>query len=110
MTSGDYVATLFTFLLLISPPQKSNMTAFPAPEKGSTAAQLILNMSNHLKVSTHRLQPFIRLQEDLFLDRFDLDMLVADLENRHSRFLTDEEAKAIETIGDIQRLFLPKAA
>lgn len=86
------------------------MTAFPAPEFGSPAARLINNLSNHLKISSHRLQPFIRLQEDLFLDRYDLDMLVADLENRHSRFLTDEEASGIETVGDLHRLFILQAA
>ena len=86
------------------------MTAFPAPEFGTPAASLINLLSNYLKISSHRLQPFIRLQEDLFLDRFDLDMLVADLENRHSRFLTEEEATGIETVADLQRLFLPQAA
>lgn len=86
------------------------MTAFPIPEVGSPAHRLINDLSKHLNISSHRLQPFTRLQDDLFLDSFDLNMLVADLENRHSRFLTEEEAQSIETIGDLQRIFVPQAA
>lgn len=83
------------------------MTAFPAPSDVNPASsRLMKDLSRALKISGHRLRPFIRFQEDLFLDRFDLDMLVAQLESRHARYLTEEEANSIETVGDLQRVFL----
>ncbi|PHI20981.1 hypothetical protein CEQ90_04655 [Lewinellaceae bacterium SD302] len=86
------------------------MTAFPTSDVNSPSSRLLHDLSSALKVSGHRLRPFIRLQEDLFLDRFDLDLLVAHLESRNARYLTEEEASSIETIGDLQRVFLPQAA
>lgn len=81
------------------------MTAFPTIEQPSKGNQLLHNLSYSLKRPKHRLQSFIRLKEDLFLDQIDLQLLVAELEHRHSHFLTEEEANRIETIGDLQRLF-----
>lgn len=86
------------------------MTAFPHPELSSPAARFLNDISQSLKVSGHKLQPFIRFQEDLFLDRLDVELLLASLERRHAHFLTHEEANSIETIGDLQRAFLSKAA
>lgn len=86
------------------------MTAFPHPELGTAGARFLHDISQSLKVSGHKLQPFIRFQEDLFLDRLDVELLLAGLERRHARFLTHEEANSIETIGDLQRAFLPQAA
>jgi len=86
------------------------MTAFPAPEIGSPSARLIYDLSNALKVPSHRLHPFIRFREDLFLDKIDVQLLLAKLEARHGHFLTEEEAGRVETVGDLQRLFLRQAA
>ncbi len=81
------------------------MTAFPTIETPNKGNQLLHNLAHSLKRPGHRLQPFIRLKEDLFLDQIDLQLLVAELESRHGHFLTEEEASHIETIGDLQRLF-----
>lgn len=86
------------------------MTAFPAPEFGTPASRLMYDLSNSLKMPGHRLHPFIRFREDLFLDRIDLQLLVAELESRHGYFLTEEQAGRIETIGDLQALFLRQKA
>ncbi|MEM9836416.1 MAG: hypothetical protein AAF828_07935 [Bacteroidota bacterium] len=86
------------------------MTAFQASDYGSPAAQLINDLSYRLKRPSHRIQPFLRFREDLFLDIIDLKLLVADLEHRHGHFLTEEEAGRIETVGDLQQLFLRQMA
>ncbi len=81
------------------------MTAFPSADRKKQTSLLLNTLSYSLKRPGHRLQPFIRLKEDLFLDTIDLKLLVAELESRHGHFLTEEEANHIETIGDLQRLF-----
>ena len=86
------------------------MTAFLSPEMGTPASRFLYDLSLVLKVPIRRLQPFIRFQEDLFLDRIDLQLLLAKLEAQHGRFLTEEEVRQIETIGDLQQLFLRQAA
>lgn len=86
------------------------MTAYPQAEPGTPNFRLLNDLSYTLKRPGHRLHPFLRLREDLFLDTYDLKLLVAHLESRHGRFLTEEEAEKIETIGDIQNLFLRQAA
>jgi len=69
-------------------------------------ANLMQNLSNELRVPGHRLHPFVRLQDDLFLDRLDVNLLVASLENKLQYYLTEEEAAQIETVGDLQNYFL----
>lgn len=56
------------------------MTAIQAPVTRS--ASLMHNLSEELRVPGHRLQPFIRLQDDLFLERLDVDLLIASLESK----------------------------
>lgn len=63
-------------------------------------------LSNELRVPGHRLHGFIRLTDDLFLDRMDIQLLVASLESKLEYYLTDEEMAQIETVGDIQHFFL----
>lgn len=86
------------------------MTAFPSSDYATPASRLINDLSQHLKRPSHRIHSFLRFQEDLFLDLIDVQLLVADLENTHRRFLTEEEANRLETIGDLQRAFSPQAA
>ena len=86
------------------------MTAFPSSDYLTPASKLINDLSYRLNRPSHRIHSFLRFQDDLFLDVIDVQLLVADLENRHNRFLTDEEADRIETIGDLQKVFLTKAA
>lgn len=86
------------------------MTAFTSPDYLSSASRLINDLSYRLNRPSHRIHSFLRFQEDLFLDAIDVQLLVADLENLHGRFLTDEEANRIETVGDLQKVFLPQAA
>lgn len=69
-------------------------------------AQLMHTLSDELRVPNHRLHSFIRLQDDLFLDPMDVDLLIASLESKLEYYLTEEEMAQIETVGDIQHFFL----
>lgn len=80
------------------------MTAIQIPVTRS--ASLMHNLSEELRVPRHRLQPFMRLQDDLFLERLDVDLLIASLETKLEYYLTEEEASQIETVGDLQTFFL----
>jgi hypothetical protein len=80
------------------------MTAIQIPVTRST--NLMHNLSTELKVPGHRLHPFMRLKDDFFLDRMDIDLLIASLENKLEYYLTEEEAAQIETVGDLQTYFL----
>ena len=80
------------------------MTAIQVPVTRS--ASLMHNLSEELRVPGHRLHPFMRLQDDLFLERFDVDLLIASLETKLEYYLTEEEASQVETVGDLQAFFL----
>lgn len=67
---------------------------------------LMHNLSAELRVPGHRLHPFLRLQDDFFLERMDVDLLIASLESRLEYYLTEEEAAQVETVGDLQNYFL----
>jgi acyl carrier protein len=82
------------------------MTASLTPAVETRATVLMQCLSSELRVPGHRLHGFVRLREDLFLDRMDIDLLIASLESRLSFYLTEEEAAQIETVGDLQRYFL----
>lgn len=86
------------------------MTAFPTADYLTPASKLLNDLSYRLNRPNHRIHSFLRFQDDLFLDVIDVQLLVADLETRHGHFLTEEEANRIETIGDLQRAFLPQTA
>jgi acyl carrier protein len=64
------------------------------------------NLSEELRVPGHRLQPYLRLQDDLFLEPLDVDLLIASLESKLEYYLTEEEASQVETVGDLQAFFL----
>lgn len=64
------------------------------------------NLSSELRVPGHRLHPFMRLQDDLFLDPMDIELLIASLESKLEYYLTEEEAAQVETVGDLQTYFL----
>jgi len=68
-------------------------------------APLMQNLSNELRIPGNRLHGFIRLQDDLFLDRMDVDLLIASLESRLEYYLTEEETAQIETVADLQYFF-----
>ena len=70
------------------------------------SSQLMHTLSDELRVPTGRLQPFIRLQDDLFLDPVDVQLLIATLESKLEYYLTEEEMDQIDTVGDIQSFFL----
>ena len=80
------------------------MTAIQLPV--SRSASLMHNLSEELRLPGHRLQPFLRLQDDLFLERLDVDLLIASLESKLEYYLTEEEASQVETVGDLQEFFL----
>jgi acyl carrier protein len=82
------------------------MTASLSPAVEARATVLMQSLSSELRLPGHRLHGFTRLREDLFLDRMDIDLLVASLESRMSYYLTEEEAAQIETVGDLQHFFL----
>ena len=67
-------------------------------------------ISYALKVPATRLYSYTRLRDDLYLDPLDVTLLIANLENRLGRFLTEDEVARIETIGDCQRVFGAQAA
>lgn len=64
------------------------------------------NLSTELRVPGHRLQPYLRLQDDLFLEPLDVNLLIASLESKLEYYLTEEEASQVETVGDLQTFFL----
>jgi len=64
------------------------------------------SLSTELRVPGNRLQSFTRLQDDLFLDPMDIQLLIASLESKLEYYLTEEEMAQIETVGDIQIFFL----
>ena len=77
-----------------------------SPNVAIRANRLMHTLSDELRTSEHRLQPFIRLQDDLFLDPMDVQLLIASLESKLEYYLTEEEMAQIETVGDIQTYFL----
>jgi acyl carrier protein len=85
-------------------PKKTNMTAIQVPVTRS--ASLMHNLSTELRVPGHRLQPYLRLQDDLFLEPLDINLLIASLESKLEYYLTEEEASQVETVGDLQTFFL----
>lgn len=80
------------------------MTVIQTPVTRS--ANLMHNLSQELRVPSHRLQPYLRLQDDLFLEPLDVELLIASLENKLEYYLTEEEAAQVETVGDLQGFFL----
>ena len=82
------------------------MTHAMTPALALRNATLLSNLSSELRLPGHRLHPFTRLREDLFLDTMDVELLVASLESRLEYYLTEEEASQIETVGDLQHFFL----
>lgn len=80
------------------------MTAIQVPITRS--ANLMHNLSTELRVPGHRLHSFMRLQDDLFLDPMDIELLIASLESKLEYYLTEEEAGQVETVGDLQTFFL----
>lgn len=72
----------------------------------SRTEHLMQNLSSELRVPGHRLHPFLRLQDDFFLEPMDVDLLIASLESKLEYYLTEEEAAQIETVGDLQSYFL----
>ena len=79
---------------------------FPAQTPATRSARLLNAMSNELRVPAHRLYPFTRLREDLFLDTTDVQLFIASLESQLEYYLTEEEMGQIETVGDLQVFFL----
>lgn len=80
------------------------MTAIQLPVTRS--ANLMHNLSEELRMPGHRLQPYLRLQDDLFLEALDVELLIASLECKLEYYLTEEEAAQVETVGDLQTFFL----
>ena len=78
----------------------------PSPTTALRTNRLMHTLSDELRTSESRLQPFIRLQDDLFLDPMDVQLLIASLESKLEYYLTEEEMAQIETVGDIQTFFL----
>ena len=82
------------------------MTARIAPSISARQEALTHNLALELNLPQARLHGFVRLQDDLFLDTQDVELLIAKLESRLEYFLTEEEIAGIETLGDLQRVFL----
>lgn len=80
------------------------MTAIQLPVTRS--ANLMHSLSEELRMPGHRLQPYLRLQDDLFLEPLDVELLIASLECKLEYYLTEEEAAQVETVGDLQTYFL----
>ena len=81
-------------------------TSTTSPAVALRATRLMHTLSDELRTNQNRLQPFIRLQDDLFLDPMDVQLLIATLESKLEYYLTEEEMAQIETVGDIQTYFL----
>lgn len=76
----------------------------------TTEAQIIEVMSWMLDIPISQLYPYAHLKDDLYLDSFDIDMLIAKLESRFGVFLTPEEVANIETVHDAASYFSTKHA
>lgn len=83
----------------------NHVTSLPLWRPTGSADPIVNAISYALKVPATRLFSYTRLRDDLYLDSVDVTLLIANLENRLGRFLTEEEFARIETIGDCQRLF-----
>jgi acyl carrier protein len=80
-------------------------TTLPLLGAHDTSDPIVNAISYALKVPATRLYSYTRLRDDLYLDTLDVTLLIANLENRLGRFLTEEEFSRIETVGDCQRAF-----
>jgi acyl carrier protein len=80
-------------------------TALPLVGNHYASDPIVNAISYALKVPATRLYSYTRLRDDLYLDTLDVTLLIANLENRLGRFLTEEEFARIETVGDCQRAF-----
>ena len=58
------------------------------------------HLSTELEVPRDRIEPTTRFREDLDADSLDLYELVMELEDRYGIRVSEEEAAAIETVGD----------
>lgn len=91
----------------MTPSDKTSFEMITQVQAPTTPSALLLQtLSNELRVPGHRLYGFTRLTDDLFLDRMDIQLLIASLESKLEYYLTDEEMAQIETVGDIQQFFL----
>lgn len=72
--------------------------------------QIIEMISWRLHVAPKNIRPYTRFRDDLFLDAFDLTLLIAELESRFNLYLTPEEVDAIETVADAGRCFRAHAS
>lgn len=76
----------------------------------TTEDQITDIISWMLNIPASQIHPFTHLRDDLYLDAFDIMMLIAKLESRFNRFLTPEEVESIETIRDATRYFVQRHA
>ncbi len=67
---------------------------------------IVHTISWSLKVPAHRLNWYTHLRDDLLLDTLDVQLLIVTLESHLNVFLSEEEADAIETVGDFKRHFI----
>ncbi len=58
------------------------------------------HLSTELEVPPERIEPATRFREDLDADSLDLYELVMELEDRYGIRVSEEEAAAIDTVGD----------
>ncbi|MFZ4427633.1 MAG: acyl carrier protein [Saprospiraceae bacterium] len=72
--------------------------------------QIIEMISWSLHIPLSRINPNTDFTDDLHLDQLDLELLIADLENRLGIFLSPEEVASIETVRDASRFLQKKAA
>ena len=81
-------------------------TTTTAPALAARKEALLQNLSLELRLPQTRLRSFSRLREDLFMDGTDVELLIATLESRLDYYLTEEEIASVETLGDLQRVFI----
>jgi acyl carrier protein len=76
----------------------------------SAEERIISMISWSLNVPSTKIHPYTNLQNDLNLDKIDLILLIAELENRFSIYLTKEQVESIETVSDATYFFASRAA
>ncbi len=71
----------------------------------STEERIISMISWSLNVPSQKIYPYTNLQDDLNLDKIDLMILIAELENKFNIYLSKEQADSIETVADAAFFF-----
>lgn len=77
----------------------------------STVEQQVIDLiSWNTRIPSARIHPYSDLFDDLLLDDYDKQILIADLESQFEIYLTPEEVEKIRTVNDASAYFIKNYA